>query len=257
MCYTVQSGTRPPSKYAERRGHIEYAEKIKEKIETLKATRLPMYHVSGFAHPRLLVFTNNRPLEPQAFTWGFIAPWTKTITDAKKFWNNTLNARSETMFELNSFKDSALHKRCLVYLDAFYEYHHYKGKTFPFRIAPESKEPLIVAGLWSEWSDRESGEIFNTVSIVTTKANALMTKIHNNPKATEGPRMPVILAPEKQDEWLMEIRTEEDKKKLLELAVPFSEDQLEAYTVARLSGKEAIGNVPEVEQVMKYPEMEW
>lgn len=214
-----------------------------------------MYHVSGFAHPRLLVFTNEKPVEPQEFTWGLIAPWTKTMADAKKFWNNTLNARCETMFELNSFKDSALHKRCLIYLDAFYEYHHYCGKTAPFRIELANRAPLIVGGLWSEWADRETGEILKTVSIVTTKANPLMARIHNNPKASEGPRMPVILPPEKQNQWLMEIKTEADKNNLMKLTAPLPEEWLEAHTVARLTGKEAIGNVAEAEQEVKYSDL--
>ena len=56
--------------------------------------------------------------------------------------------------------------------------------------------PLIVGGLWSEWADRETGEIFKTVSIVKQQSNRSMARIHNNPKASQRPRMPVILPPE-------------------------------------------------------------
>jgi putative SOS response-associated peptidase YedK len=61
---------------------------------------------------------------------------------------------------------------------------------------------MALAGLWEEWVDRESGEIIHSTTIVTTHGNALMQKIHNNPKA-DGPRMPVILPREnKTTGWL-------------------------------------------------------
>ena len=70
---------------------------------------------------------------------------------------------------------------------------------------------MPVAGLWDEWTDRETGELLHSFSVVTTKANALMSKIHNNPKLPE-PRMPLILHEGKEDEWLQKIDKEEDQK---------------------------------------------
>lgn len=52
----------------------------------------------------------------------------------------------------------------------------------------KDKSPLCLAGLWDEWLDQETGELIKTVAIVTTSANQMMTKIHNNPKLAE-PRM--------------------------------------------------------------------
>ena len=45
--------------------------------------------------------------------------------------------------------------------------------------------------------NRETGEIISTYTILTTEANALMSVIHNTKK-----RMPVIVSPENESEWL-------------------------------------------------------
>jgi len=59
--------------------------------------------------------------------------------------NQTLNAPSETMFEKNTYKQSAKNKRCVIYIDGFYEHHHFKGKTYPFSIYRSDGEPMAFA----------------------------------------------------------------------------------------------------------------
>ena len=55
-------------------------------------------------------------------------------------------------------------------------------------------EPLFsMAGIWNEWID-SNNKIVNTFSIITTRANHKMSKIHH--------RMPVILPQEREKEWL-------------------------------------------------------
>lgn len=255
MCYTAESLTLKSLKYAQHRGDYHYAEELQRLLDEKRLNQRPYYYVSGFAHPQLLVFTNQQPFTPQFFTWGLIPGWTKSLAEGKKFWNNTLNARGETLFEKPNFKLSAKNKRCLIYLDAFYEYHHQNKQTYPFRIALKSGEPMAIAGIWEEWTDKETGELLQTVSIVTTVGNPLMTKIHNNPKA-DGPRMPVILPQEKQDEWLMDCKTENDQKHLQSLMQPLDETLLKAYTVGRINGKNAMANTEEAENEVSYAGLE-
>lgn len=254
MCYSVEAATLKKIKYAIYRGDTREAEGLQRLLEEMEILKNPLFYVSGFEHPQLLVFTNEQPFKPQAFSWGLIPAWVKSLADAKKTWNTTLNARGESIFEKASFRTSAQQKRCLIYVDAFYEHHHANKKTYPFRIALKNGDPMALAGLWEEWLDKSTGEIFKTCAIVTTEGNALMQKIHNNPKA-EGPRMPVILPKEKQDDWLMDCKTEADKKQLQDLLKPLNDNLLEAHTVAKLLGKEAIGNVKEVELEVKYPDL--
>lgn len=244
MCYDAQSATLAKLKYARHRGDEKWAEELMRKLNALDPVKYPLYHVNGYAHPPLLVFTNDAPLEPQAFVWGLIPYWMKTAEDAKKIWNQTLNAKGETIFEKPSFRVPAKQKRCLIFLDGFYEYHHVGNKTVPYRIFRKDGEPLTVAGLWDEWTDTATGEIVKTVTIVTTVGNGMMAQIHNNPKADMGPRMPVLLKKEEHDQWLMACKTDADKAHLQSLIRPFPDGELAAHPVGRLRGKEAVGNTP-------------
>lgn len=254
MCYHASSLTKAAIKYALYRGDDpEIIKKLILELEHLEKTAY--YHASGYSHPKLLVFTNDKPFTPQLFHWGLIPSWCKDEGAAKKAMQQTLNARGETIFTLPSFRESAKSKRCIVYLDAFYEFHHLNKKTFPFRISAKDDSPLAVAGLWNEWANPlGTGEIIFTFTIVTTVGNNMMDKIHNNPKAEMGPRMPVILERTNQDAWLDNSASKEVIESLIK---PFNENLLQYYTVGKLLGKEAIGNKVEVMQEVKYAEIDF
>ncbi len=254
MCYDVEAGTRIALKYAKHRGDgPEVIGKLEEEIKRLQTFK-PLYAQSGFAHPKLLVFTDDQPFTPQTFQWGLIPHWVRDQKTAATIMNQTLNARAETIFDKPSFRESARNRRCLIYLDAFYEHHHAGSKTYPFHISLKDGSPLAVAGLWDEWTDKETGEVLQTVSLITTEANELMAKIHNNPKLA-GPRMPAILPRNTQDAWLVPCHSEDDQKKLLQLLKPLPADVLTCHTVQRLKGKQAPGNVPEAEEEFIYEEL--
>ncbi|MEC8831385.1 MAG: SOS response-associated peptidase family protein, partial [Bacteroidota bacterium] len=110
---------------------------------------------------------------------------------------------------------------------------------------------ISLAGLWNKWSDPETGETLHTFSIVTTEGNSMMGEIHNNPKL-KGPRMPVILPDELEDEWLAECKDMLDQKKLEELLKPYPQTELTAHTVGKLRGKHAVGNQPEATDYFEY-----
>ncbi len=59
------------------------------------------------------------------------------------------------------------------------------------------EEAFAFAGLWNTWTNKSTGEVLNTYTIITTAANELMSEIHNTKK-----RMPVILNPEMEKDWL-------------------------------------------------------
>lgn len=257
MCYTIENMTRNQLKYAKRLGTSE--EDInywKEKVKRIE--KHPLFKVSGFAHPDLMVVTNEQPREIQLYNWGLITPfkWLREIGQAKQNANKTLNCRSETMFEKASFKEAAQSKRCIILVDSFYEYHDYQGKKYPFRIKMKDDLPMALGGLWEHWNYQ--GEDFYTTTIVTTEANEMMAKIHNNPKGSETHRMPVIIPDELREDWL---HTEADDKagqeKVKELCAPYEDELLEAYTVGKLSGKEALsGDDPHVLDKFEYEELD-
>jgi hypothetical protein len=45
-------------------------------------------------------------------------------------------------------------------------------------------------------------------------------------------------------------------KAVEDLIVPFDESLLKAYTVGKLKGKEAIGNIPKIKEELIYPELQ-
>jgi len=252
MCYDIKTSLETQLKRAKRFNDEKAIREIEQKL--LPYLDLPAYHVSGFSHPRLIIYTNNTPEIPTVSRWGLVPHWVKDKEQFKKIWNSTLNARGETIFEKPAFRISAENNRCLLYLDGFYEHHHYKGKSYPFFIKHKNDEPLILAGLWSEWVDCESGEIVNTFSIVTTKGNSLLGKIHNNPKLN-GPRMPLILSELSSEIWLQNINEKSGIETIQNIINPYSEKELEAYTVSKLRGNEYLGNVKDSSSNKVYPEL--
>ena len=150
---------------------------------------------NAFAFPKTPVVTNDRADTIQGFTWGLIPPWAKD-TNIRK---STLNARLDTLDQKPSFK-SSITKRCLVLADGFYEWKWLdpKGKSKQkYLLTLPNEEAFAFAGLWNEWTNKSNGEVLNTYTIITTAANQLMSEIHNTKK-----RMPVIIAPEAEHDWL-------------------------------------------------------
>ena len=251
MCFNARYGLEVSLKRAIHDGRAEDAafwlEQLRKHDDIYRVENL--YQVSAFLHPKVIVYENTEPFKPVISQWGLIPNWAK---EPEKIWNSTLNARGETIFEKSSFKHSAIHKRCLVPVEGFYEHHDYKGKKYPFYITRKDGEPLYLAGLWNDWVNKETGEIINTYSIVTTHANALMTRIHNKPKFSGDHRMPVILPETIADEWLKPL----SEKELKELATyVFPDSKLDAWTVQKLSGKDSPGNVPDASKKHKYEEL--
>lgn len=252
MCFDVKSRLIAQLKRAKHRGDTELIGDLNEKIKEWEL--VDYYHISGFSHPRLLIYTDTDPYMPLPATWGLVPFWVKSEDQKNRIWNSTLNARGETIFEKPAFRSSAESKRCLIYVDGFYEHHHFNGKTYPFYIQRYDGEPFAIAGLWSSWRDT-GGILLNTFTIVTTVGNSMMSEIHNNPKM-QGPRMPVILGEEKTGLWLQPIKTPLDKRMIENLLQPLPDKELKAHTVRQLRGKYASGNSPQASEEYFYPDLE-
>ena len=122
----------------------------------------------------------------QKYLGDWYVDLTLTLDYKKK--SNTLNARSESIFEKPSYKESAHEKRCLILADGFYEPHHENGKAIPYFCFQPSKEYpegdlFLFAGLYNELDDSSL-----TTTILTTEANNFFAEVHNKKK-----RMPLIL----------------------------------------------------------------
>ena len=62
----------------------------------------------------------------------------------------------------------------------------------------KNREPFAIAGLWDVWR-KPDGKRVESFTIITTEPNELVRPIHN--------RMPVILQPEDEEQWLDASRT--------------------------------------------------
>lgn len=254
MCYDKSYLTKRLEKYARRYGDgPEEVKFIQEQLAKFNISAV--YHVSGFDHPSVPVMIDQSKTI-HLYSWGLIPHWVKTPKEAVEISHRTINARAETMFEKSAFREPARNRRCLVLVDGFFEHHHKNNKTFPYHIRLKEDEPMTLAGLWDEWKDETSGLVRRTYTVVTTKANPLMARIHNNPKLEAGPRMPLILPKELEQEWLKPIHEKADQELIESLVQPYDESNLESFTVKRLKGKEAVGNKPEAVQPTRYPELE-
>ncbi|NLY75863.1 MAG: SOS response-associated peptidase [Firmicutes bacterium] len=207
------------------------------------------YYVAGFDFPKMPVITNQHPDRLQGFTWGLIPGWVKSESQAREIRSHTLNARSDTVFDKPSFRNAIRQRRCLVPADGFYEWREVGGKKYPYYIYLKSKEIFSFAGIWEEWTDRSTGEVWRTFSILTTDANPLMARIHNTKK-----RMPVILPREGEGEWL---RNGLSREEIIALTRPLEQELMAAHPISKLiNSRTSERNVPEIQAVYDYPELE-
>ena len=184
------------------------------------------YHSNGFSHKDFAVIANiNGDDAIHLLSWGIIPFFIKTLSDAKKLRNSTLNAKSETIFDLPSFKTSITTKRCVIPLTAFFESRDIDGVKYPYYIYPRNSDYFMVGGIYSSWKDKVSGEILNTFSIITTPSNQMMSQIHNLKQ-----RMPLILKERDIESW---IDPTLPKQSIIELMQPYADDQMAAYTVSK------------------------
>lgn len=256
MCYGVKARTEMSLRIAKSRGDQAAVEKLMRLLHPYPELLAQGGHhfANAFAHPPMVVYTNDEPRDPQLALWGLVPAWVKDDAQRKQLWNQTLNARGESIFEKPAFRASAAAKRCLVHVEGFYEHHHFGKKTYPYFIQAKGRDHFALAGLWEEWTDPLTNERLHTFSIVTTGANDLLRRIHNNPKL-EAPRMPVILAEEEEAQWLAPITGPADEEAVMSLIKPFPAVGMMAYPVKPLLGKDGAGNSATASEPFEYPEL--
>lgn len=210
----------------------------------------PVYHVSAFSIPSVPVITNENVESIQLMKWGLIPFWVKDEEKAMEIRMKTFNARAETLFEKPSFRKPIKSNRCLVLADGFFEWREVKGKNYPYYIRLADKNPFAIAGIWDTWRNKKTDEKYDAFSVITTKANPLLEKIHNKKK-----RMPAILRREDEKRWLSAGLNKDDIDSML---TPIDDSQLEAYSVSKLiSYRKGNTNVPEVIEKFEYDELKF
>ena len=215
----------------------------------------PQYHINAYAFPRYPILTRQQPADFQGFRWGLIPHWVKSKTDADKLRLQTVNARSETIYEKPSYRQAAGRgQRCLIPVTGFFEWHtderNAKKLKYPFYISTTDQPIASIAGLWDNWADPDTGEVLTTFSLLTTDANPLLAAIHNTKK-----RQPCVLTRDQEHAWLHENLGEKEALQLLH--EPYPASQMKSHTISRLiTSRTEDSNVPGVLAPQTYPELQ-
>ncbi|MEJ6607300.1 MAG: SOS response-associated peptidase [Candidatus Planktophila sp.] len=138
---------------------------------------------------------NDRILD--SASWGLIAPWQKSIVEARNSQSHAINARSESIHEKPTFRQAFRTTRCLIPATGYYEWATSLGKyppKQPFYISSaEEGKSLAIAGIWSSWKS-ESGKEIQSAAIITQPAVGELETIHS--------RMPVFMPKQHWQDWL-------------------------------------------------------
>jgi putative SOS response-associated peptidase YedK len=225
---------------------------IKEELENRYGATLidpdkyrPSYYYHAFGLPSIPAICSGSSSRIQLLKWGLIPSWTKSIDDANVIRYKTFNARSESLAEKPSFSSSFRSKRCIIPVKGFFEWQHVGNEKIPWYIYHSENEVLSIAGIYDGWVENNTGEVFNTFSIITTEANDLMAGIHNS-----GKRMPVILNKPAENSWIDLSTAPNDA---LSLLIPCPSEILRAHTISPLiNSRSSNRNTPELIKPYQY-----
>jgi putative SOS response-associated peptidase YedK len=137
--------------------------------------------------------------------WGLIPWFAKSATLAY----STNNARSEDLAQRATFRDPWKYgKRCIIPALSFDEPCWDTGRNIWWRFRRADGEPWGLAGLWNTWTDKATGEIVESYTMLTINADAhpIMSRMHK-PDPKLGPdqqdkRSTVAIELADVDQWL-------------------------------------------------------
>lgn len=139
--------------------------------------------------------------------FGLVPRWCRDETHAREISRGTYNARSETAAQKPSFR-SAWHARqwALAPMQSFFEpcwedAEAHQGRSVRWQMSMADGSTFAVAGLWESWTDRVSGEITCSFTLLTVNADGhpVMGRMH---RPGDEKRMPVIVPAPDYAAWL-------------------------------------------------------
>ncbi|HEY6794643.1 MAG TPA: SOS response-associated peptidase [Kineosporiaceae bacterium] len=186
---------------------------------------------------------DDAPAEPvrwlRLLRWGLVPSWAKDASVG----NRMINARAESLLEKPAYRRAALARRCLVPADGWFEWQpsptekDAKGKPRkqPFFMRPVADGPIAFAGVYELWRDPDvhpddPAAWRATYAVVTTAAEPGLSAIHD--------RMPLVLPPDRWDDWLDPRQRDPDVVRAL-LAPPVAGRFVAVPVSARVN---AVGN---------------
>ena len=138
----------------------------------------------------LAIVSKDGILQAEQMQFGLLPRWSKE----PKIKFATHNARLETIADKASFKDAYLKRHCIVPMTSFTE-PIYENDMAGNMVAFTAQLPLFSASIWEEWTDKKSGEVITSFSVITSEPLALVRR-------TGHDRSPVFLEAKNALSWL-------------------------------------------------------
>ena len=150
--------------------------------------------------------------------WGLVPSWwSKPLKEMRMA---TFNARAETVAEKPMFRDAFKKRRCLIPASGYYEWQDTPSGKQPYYFTRRDGQVMTIAGLWSNWKDKTTGEDLKSCTMVITEPNKFVADVHD--------RMPVILEARDFEQW-----ERGDGKDASALMRPAGEDMLQKCPVSK------------------------
>ena len=191
-------------------GRYTLTKPIKTIESHFKPARISLKYFPSFnIAPSQISAVVTQKFEVMGMKWGLVPSWAQN----NEIGNKLINARSETLNEKPSFRDSLKNQRCLVPADGFIEWKEKK----PYYIRFKDHRLFAFAGLWSTWDSGEKP--LHSYTIITTEADKTLYSLHS--------RMPVILHPENYEKWFFN-----DSNSLTSLFTAPKKQELEYFEIS-------------------------
>lgn len=159
----------------------------------------------------------------QAIWWLYLQQTDQGLKPHKNYFS--VNTNYKKLADKYEYK----HARCIIPATAFVE--SQDGKH-PHLLEPADGGAIAFGGLYKEWTDKTTGEIVYSASIITLPGHPALADIHR--KST-----PLWLPEDRYDSWLSTSHTKaEDHNDLLE---PTLRAPLSATPIDKVSAKNSVG----------------
>lgn len=185
------------------------------------------------------VIASDKPNELDYKRWSLIPFYAKPdpVTGKPISSLTTFNARYDKLQDPKSLWSKLIGKKhCVVIVNGYYEWEWLdpKGKKKqPHFIKQKGEDFTLLAGLWDDWVNKNTGEVITSCTVITHEAVESMGKIHE--------RMPAFLSKEGSRIWLDNDLPLSERLKVIE---PVPEGFLESCKINQ------VGDVEEFEHVV-------
>jgi len=118
-------------------------------------------------------------LVAHAGQWGMIRPGQPARIPEKRYQTN--NARIESVAEKPTYRHAwARGQRCLIPAEWYAEPNWETGKNIWWHLKRADGAPWFLAGLWSEWTDKETGEVVPNFTALTCNCDdhPMLARLH-------------------------------------------------------------------------------